>query len=90
MPILTCIIKRNIKMDNIVNLIPHCDDGSCDLGSLKYHCPSCNKKQINYDDWFELDNLYKDISIHTKCEDCNADLLIKFNNSSLYVYDKTV
>lgn len=87
MPILTCIIKRNIKMSNRVNLIPHCDDGSCDLGSLEYHCPSCNQLQINYDDWFEVDNLYKDIPIHTECDKCNSKLLLKLSKDTILVYN---
>lgn len=30
-------------------LVPHCDEPGCDLGTVQYQCPFCNKHNTNYD-----------------------------------------
>jgi len=59
---------------NEAEFISHCDDNTCDLGSFLYKCPSCNNATIDYDVWWNQDDLYKNETINFNCEKCKTDL----------------
>ncbi len=69
-------------MNDIVDIIGHCDNEECDLGTLNYKCPHCNKLVTDYDGWWNYRDLYingKDF-IETNCPDCKTRLIIKYDN----------
>jgi Zn finger protein HypA/HybF involved in hydrogenase expression len=57
--------------------IPHCDDEFCTLGTLEFGCPSCGKHNVNYDNYYDDELLYKGEKIHLECEHCNEPLSIE-------------
>ena len=54
-----------------VLFVPHCDDFSCDLGSVEYQCPKCNKFNIDFDLWWKEGELYDGKKFTIICESCN-------------------
>ena len=66
-------------MDQIIDITfyPHCDDGSCDLGSADYKCPNCGKQSSDYDDlWWDQHKPNGNI-VKTKCEHCDSAFAFK-------------
>lgn len=50
-------------------IVPHCDDPACDLGSLEYKCPNCNRYIRDFDNWFKRDTA----DLKAKCKHCQAE-----------------
>lgn len=63
------------------SFIPHCDDLSCDLCSFWYECPRCNKNNIDYDFWWNMDYFYSldDFVGEITCEHCREKLFVMYN-----------
>ena len=60
------------------HFIPHCDDGSCDLGSFYYCRPTTNKWINDYAVWWRQDELYKN-NIEFRCTSCNLIHVVTYN-----------
>lgn len=61
---------------NSIEIHSHCDNPDCDLGSVHFICPACNKLNINYDLWWEE---LKD-GLKCNCKHCKVNLEIHNTN----------
>ena len=60
--------------------IPHCDNETCDLGTFQYICPHCNKNVIDYEVWWQQDNILTGTSEFFKCEECYEPLTVEWDD----------
>lgn len=68
-------------MNNEVNLVSHCDDHGCYLGSVSYYCQHCRIVNINYDLNLYNGLYYREIECKVvSCELCNKLNLIRKDN----------
>jgi len=56
-----------------IDLVPHCENPECDLGSAQFTCPVCFKHQKKFDDVWWL--AYESNNINTECDNCKAKLV---------------
>ena len=68
--------------------IQHCDDPDCTLGTLEFDCPKCNKHNVNYDNYYDDDKLYKGEIVELNCEHCDSELYIELINYEFIVKNK--
>lgn len=69
-----------------VEFVPHCDDGSCDLGAVYYFCPLCRRRGTDYDEaWFRRGEMWDGTAVAFSCEHCRGDLLLTYKNGSCTV-----
>jgi hypothetical protein len=63
---------------NEVHFIAHCDDYSCDLGSVMFDCPVCKTKNLRYDKvWWEgREKIDETGSYKLCCDECGEGLSI--------------
>lgn len=65
-------------MQNIeVTYYPHCDDGSCDLGSADWRCPECDGYNTDYDDLWWDQHEEDGHTVKSECEHCKATFAFK-------------
>ena len=64
-------------MSKEVYFVQHCDDENCTLGTLEFGCPICNKNNVNYDNFYDDDKLYRGEIIELRCEHCKENLIIE-------------
>ena len=57
----------------------HCDNEECDLGSLEYDCPICNRAGIDYDLWWKRFDISGGKHEAFDCENCGKSLIIKYD-----------
>lgn len=58
--------------------IQHCDDENCSLGTLEFDCPICSKHNVNYDNFYDDDKLYRGDKVELICEHCKKELIIEY------------
>lgn len=58
--------------------VPHCDDESCDMGQLYYHCPACGDVKYDSYHWFDYcdhaDGTREPVKV--KCKDCGLEMTL--------------
>ncbi|MFA5152765.1 MAG: hypothetical protein WC554_09415 [Clostridia bacterium] len=59
--------------------IQHCDFPGCDLGTFEYTCPECGKYVIDYEIWWEENEIWKGKKVHFKCHECRKELFVEWN-----------
>lgn len=64
-------------MINKAYFIQHCDDPDCSLGTLEFDCPNCNEHNVNYENFYDDDKLYRNELIDLNCEHCDSRLTIR-------------
>lgn len=57
--------------------IPHCDNGTCDLGRFQYTCPHCTNTVNDYVIWWKEDDILIGNPLTFKCEKCGTPLTVK-------------
>ena len=60
----------------MIDFVPHCDEGYCDLGSFHYTCPLCHEYSVDYDFWWHKNDIYDGIPHELKCDKCDKDLIV--------------
>lgn len=71
-----------------VEVIPHCDEPSCDLGVVKYQCPWCDKRVSDYDVWFDHEKPYWGKVVDFTCADCREPLRLRYQDGEGLVVEK--
>ena len=59
---------------NKVFITPHCEDYSCDLGSVDFDCPVCSKTVTDYDCYMYMFELHTGGIYELKCPHCKKEL----------------
>jgi len=65
--------------------IDHCE-GGCGLGRFQYECPKCSAVEDDFEIWFKEDDIYNGETVLFKCENCNCNLFVKYDNFGYKVY----
>lgn len=65
--------------------IDHCE-GGCGLGRFQYECPRCSAVEDDFEIWFNEDDIYKGEIVFFKCENCNHELYVKYNEFNYKVF----
>lgn len=68
--------------------IPHCDDGSCDLGEFAVTCPSCEKNISDYSVWWEQDDVRDGKIVDFSCDHCKTLLSLAYNKKEYSYFVK--
>lgn len=63
--------------------IKHCDFYGCDLGTFEYKCPACLKYIVNYEIWWNEDEMYYGKKISFKCPECGEELIVEWCKNEL-------
>ena len=63
---------------NEATLVPHCDDGSCDLGVVQYRCPWCDDQVSDYEVWRDVYEADSTAVIDFPCADCRQLLRLRY------------
>lgn len=61
------------------HFIQHCDFPSCDLGTFEYVCPGCLKHIVDYEIWWDEDDIWKGKKISFKCPECGEELFVEWD-----------
>ena len=69
--------------------IPHCDDELCDLGTFETTCPSCGKYIVDYDVWWDADDVYHGTERVFDCEHCKSSLVVRWDKEQIEYYVET-
>ncbi len=71
--------------------IPHCDNHTCDLGSMEFQCPCCKKTCHDYDEgWWAWQRCEPWDKVRLHCDHCKALLAVKEVDGELEVIDASV
>ncbi len=69
--------------------IPHCHDDHCNLGSFDYKCPICRRNIMDLDIWWESDSIHSGSIFWKKCEYCDGNIKIFYNEYDFTYYIDT-
>lgn len=64
------------------HFIEHCDEPGCDLGTFEYICPVCGKYNVDYEIWWEEDNIWRGNKFSFKCPVCEKDLTVEWDTEN--------
>ena len=59
---------------NKVFITPHCEDYSCDLGSVDFDCPVCNKPVVEHGGYTYRFRIFTGGIYELKCPHCEEEL----------------
>lgn len=69
--------------------VGHCDDEDCVFGAFEYTCPCCETYNIDYQVWWEQENISCDTFHEFNCDNCNEELKVYFDNDEFeYIVEK--
>ena len=78
-----------MSFDAEIKLTIYCDNPECDLGSIQFDCPICGKLNLNYNNWFDQEDIIMgDFEGDIICEHCNEKLITFFDEVNGGVYLK--
>ena len=62
--------------------IQHCDEVGCDLGTFEYRCPKCGICHVDYEIWWEEDNIWKGKKVSFPCPSCGNVLVVEYDKNN--------
>lgn len=60
--------------------IPHCEEEGCTLGTLEFDCPYCSKSNVNYDNYYDDDKVFRGEKVAIECHHCTNTVVLECDN----------
>ena len=64
------------------HFVPHCEEPDCGLGSLRFVCPHCGESAVDYDGWWQQEEIFKETysPYRFRCDRCDKSLMLTLMN----------